>query len=418
MGRKAVFPMVVREGAVGVKIYRCAAASTKSGFAFVVSWIGPDGRERESRTELAEAIEFAQAKARLLANGIAEAGLATRAEVLEAAELRAIAAQHGVSVLVALREWDRARQLVGDRLLEACHHWVDRPTEGAVKRIGVTEVVALMVAEKNRLKKQGDRVYKSKLKYAADHFGNRLLDTITEADWSDFLEGFSDAVTRNDIRKRLVTLCRWAVRKRHLPRHVTPAIEETERAKERTRPIGIITPAQLVKLLEIFREEHVARHLGALVLANFCGLRVEEIHGKREDSRRRQMWEDIHLDRGFLSVSAAKENTPSNRIVNLSTAAIAWLRLAADMQGWRDTKAEGPVCEINAVTRIRDIAKGREMKLPENCFRHSWISYRIALTGDKASTATEAGNSVKEIDKRYRVPLPKFLGEQWFAIMP
>ena len=68
--------------------------------------------------------------------------------------------------------------------------------------------------------------------------------------------------------------------------------------------------------------------------------------------------------------------------------------------------------------KVRALSISEGFKLPENCFRHSWISYRIALTGNKAETATEAGNSVKEIDRRYRVPLPKYLGKQWFGILP
>jgi|GEM_PF-5805016 len=68
--------------------------------------------------------------------------------------------------------------------------------------------------------------------------------------------------------------------------------------------------------------------------------------------------------------------------------------------------------------KVRLIAREAKINLPENCFRHSWITYRIALTGDKAATATEAGNSVGEIDRRYRVPKPKAEGEAWFALRP
>jgi hypothetical protein len=56
--------------------------------------------------------------------------------------------------------------------------------------------------------------------------------------------------------------------------------------------------------------------------------------------------------------------------------------------------------------------------LPENAFRHSFISYRIAVTGNKPQIATEAGNSVSEIDRRYRVPVTKEEGDEWFAITP
>jgi hypothetical protein len=68
--------------------------------------------------------------------------------------------------------------------------------------------------------------------------------------------------------------------------------------------------------------------------------------------------------------------------------------------------------------RVRAIAIAAGFELPENCFRHSFISYRIAVTGDKPKVATEAGNSVAEIDRRYRVPIPEDQGKAWFAMTP
>lgn len=99
------------------------------------------------------------------------------------------------------------------------------------------------------------------------------------------------------------------------------------------------------------------------------------------------------------------------RALPLSYAAKAWLAVCPGDH-------TGPVCDPGALEYARRVVVEKKIPLPENCFRHSWISYRIALTGDKAATATEAGNSVKEIDRRYRVPLPRFKGEAWFALRP
>lgn len=403
-----------------VKIYRVRAASTASGFAYVVSWIGAGGRETITRSDLAEARTFAETKARHICNGIAGAALTARSDFIELADLRRLAGEGGASnALAALNEWLEARRIVGGPIVEPCREWAQRRSATVLERIKVPVAIDRFVAEKDKLRAgQGERVYRSKLKYAADQLPDMLLDAVTLDQWNNLLDTFADPVTRNDIRKRLITLCRWARRKRHLPKHVVPLIEETERAKETVRKIGIITPERLRELIAIYLEPHLVKHLGALILANRCGLRVEEIHGKRGDTEQRQRWEDIHLDRGFLSVTAAKENTPSNRIVHLTPSAVAWLKLCPDSGGRVYPRQRGPVCEVNAIGLIRKVAKERGLKLPKNCFRHSWISYRIARTGDKQSTATEAGNSVKEIDKRYRVPLPKHLGEEWEAIMP
>lgn len=410
------FPLHIRVQSVVVKIYRVKAKTAKAGCVYTIAWIGPDGRETRTLADLDEAKQEAELKAAQLAQGLAAGTAHTRADIMELSEARRMAEVGGLPLLSAIAEWSKAREVVGPALLEACHAWADRRTV-TITRIMVPTAVAQFIAEKDAAKKQGTRTYESKLKPAAEFFPKEPLDTITTRQWGRYLAQFEDAVTRNDMRKRAVTLCRWAQRHGHLPDDIRPEIEKTERAKETANPIGILQPHEFADLLTLFREKH-PRHLAALVIAGLCGVRAEEIHGKRANPERRQRWEDIHIDRKFMSVTAAKENTPSNRVVHLCPAAVAWLKVCPDQDGNHYPHQRGPVCQINAITRIRDIAATAGHTLPENCFRHSWISYRIALTGDKASTATEAGNSVKEIDRRYRVPLPKYLGQDWFASRP
>ena len=408
MPRNPEFPLLIRDQGVTVKIYRISAPSTRSGTAYKVSWIGSEGSANRSITDLAEAREFARTKAAQLAAGVVSGLQLSRADWLELSELRRLAAEANISPLTAMTEWLQAHRVAGADILEACRSHAANRSRG-LKRITVSTAIDLFIKAKDDAGKSGNRVYGSKLKPLRSELGDRSLDLLTVQDWSRFLSRFEDPVTRNDIRKRAVTLCRWAQRQGHLSDEAKPEVEKTERAKERANPIGILTPEEFRSLLDFFRQKH-PRHLAALVIAGFCGVRAEEIHGKRGDPGRRQLWKDIHLDRGFLSVTAAKENTPSSRIVHLSNAAVAWLRLCQ--------QDEGPVCQSHAIDRIRDIAATNGMPIPPNALRHSYITYRIAMTGDKASTATEAGNSVKEIDRRYRVPRPKADGEAWFAIMP
>ncbi len=408
MAKTPKFPVVIRDQSVAVKIYRVKARTTLDGWAYVVAWINAEGRPTKSFSDFAKAQEFATSTAAQLAAGVASGQLASRADFVELAELRRLAAEGGLTPFAAMSEWLRGRQLVGTAIIEACAAHAARPVEG-IARIKVRDAVTALIEAKDGAGKSGKRVYGSKLKYVADALGDQYFDTIDVSGWSKFLARFDDPVTRNDIRKRVVTLSRWAQRHGHLAEDARLAIEKTERAKEPHNPIGILSPHQFRDLLEFFRSKH-PRHLAAVVVAGFCGVRTEEIHGKKSNPQRRQRWEDVHIDRTFLSVTAAKENTPSSRVIHLCDAAVAWLRICPDQ--------EGPICQINAIDRIRDIAKTNQMAIPPNAFRHSWITYRIALTGDKQATATEAGNSIKEIDRRYRVPKPKAEGESWFSIFP
>ena len=410
MPKAKEFPITVRLQSVTVKIYREKAPSNSSGFAYVVSWVGGDGRQRRTLASLKAAQDEANRIANQLASGLAESQHLSRSDVLELTEARALVAPLGVPLLSAVAEWAKARELAGPALLEACTNWSERRI-ATVERIGVGSAIDRLIADKDAARKQGSRTYAAKLRPIREFFGeSTFLDTITTSEWARYLNRFEDPVTRNDLRKRAVTLCRWAQRHGHLAEGIVPDIEKTERAKETAKPIGILTPDTYHRLLHFFRQHH-PDHLAALVLAGLCGVRSDEIHGKRDNRGRRQSWEDIKIDQGFISVTVPKENTPSSRIVHLSEAAIAWLKVCPKPH-------RGPVCEAGAVEKIRAIAIKAGFELPENCFRHSWITYKIAQTGNKPETATEAGNSVKEIDRRYRVPRPKADGDAWFSTRP
>ena len=403
------FPLNVRDGAVSVKIYRQKARTNDSGFAYVVSWVGGDGRQRKTFARLDDAKLEAGSKASQLAAGLSTAGLLTRSDIFELSEARATVGLHGIPLLSAVAEWSKARELAGAALIEACSAWSERRTS-QVKRIRVPAAVDAFIADKDAANKKGSRTYSAKLKPLKAFFGEVYLDTIPVAEWTRYLRQFEDSVTRNDLRKRAVTLCRWAQRHGHLAEGIVPEAERTERAKERATPIGILTPSVLHDLLHHFRR-HYQEHLAALVVANLCGVRSDEIQGKRDHRERRQSWEDVHIDRRFMSVSAAKENTPSSRMVALSDAAVAWLGVCPGTH-------RGPIGEAGVMERARALAIADGFQLPDNCFRHSWITYCVALTGNKPAVANEAGNSVKEIDRRYRVPRPKEDGVAWFATRP
>jgi hypothetical protein len=54
----------------------------------------------------------------------------------------------------------------------------------------------------------------------------------------------------------------------------------------------------------------------------------------------------------------------------------------------------------------------------QNALRHSFISYRVAETGDVARTSLEAGNSPKMIFRHYREVVTEEDSAKWFSITP
>lgn len=400
------FPKVIKAGSVAVKIYRVKHKTTESGWAYVLAWTSCGRRRLQQFASESEAIEEGRIKAAQMAEGRVETADMTRSDRDTLIAARKICGD--VPILAALHEWRKARDISQGHVIAAVEAWASRHT-AKFKRIKIADAIEAFIESKQKAGKQGERTYRSKLQPLTVAFPDRYLDSVTVTEFTGHLEKFDDGVTRNDHRKRAVALCRWAQRHGFLPRHLALEIEGTERAVEKKTKIGILTPTMFGQLLRFIAAEH-PKYLAALVLAGFCGIRHDEIHGKRDDRTKRQLWDDIHLDRKFVQVTIAKTNTPAWRIVPLCDAAVEWLK--------RCPEREGEVCDIGAMERVRLEGRAAGFELPENCFRHSFISYRIAVTGDKPKVATEAGNSVAEIDRRYRVPVPEDVGKAWFEMTP
>lgn len=394
-----------------VRVYRSTHPNTKSGFIHAVIHKNIEGKRviRQFAGEQ-DAMDEAEICATRLSEGRTETAGLTRSDRDELETLRKLA--YPTPAVLALQEWARANELSEGKVLAAVEAWARSHAAGkAHGEVGLAACVEAFIKSKTAAGKQGERTYRSKLAPLVAEFPGRDIGTITAAELNEYLGRFADAVTRNDHRKRAVALWRWAQVNRRIARGLQLEIELTERAKESATEIGIISAGVWKKLLHWCHGKK-PEYLTALVLAGFCGLRADEIHGKRSDRSIRQTWEDIRIPEEFVRVTVAKTNTPAWRMVPLCPAAIAWLRLCPGDH-------TGLVCDAAALEKLRWHAKRVPFALPENCLRHSYISNRIPVTnGNKPQVASEAGNSVAEIDKRYRVPLTLAEAKAWFSVMP
>lgn len=403
-----IWPKVVKAGHAVVRIYRESHHGTKTGVMFTVAWNTPAGRKRVKFANLDAALVEARAKVHQLAAGRIEAASMTGDDRDELAAARKIAARFELPVMAALAEWSRARELTQGNVIAACEAWAAR-NSSPVDRITVEAVVRKFLAAKTAA---GIKTAENHAHIFADltrDFGSHDLDTISALMLDKWLARWEHPSTRNTFRKHLVALWRWSQKKGYLSRELKTEAENTERAVEAPLVPGIIDAPTFGRLLEFFRTKH-PEYLSALALAGFCGLRRSEIHAQR--------WEDVNLAEGHLKVSKAKRGTPSRRLVTLCPAVIAWLKL--------ETGRKGTLCENLAVDRIRKIAmeatdeNGKRVfdDLPENCFRHAFISHRVAATGDVARTSLEAGNSPDMIRKHYMELVTRAEGEAWFELQP
>jgi integrase len=229
-------------------------------------------------------------------------------------------------------------------------------------------------------------------------FEGKTVAQIGTAELEGFLGSLNvAAATRNSYRRNVHTLWSFA-EKRGWATAATAA--HTERAKAVDEPPGILTPEQTAALLAESKDDDL---LAYHAIGCFAGLRVAEIV--------RLDWRDVDLAGGFIHVSAAKSKTRSRRLVPISDNLRAWLQPIA--------KTAGPVVERELRYRHEAARKRAGIHLwPENCLRHSFVSYRLAVTQNAPQTALESGHDQAVLFRHYRELVRPKDAARFFAIMP
>lgn len=392
------YPRQVRVGSVAVKVYRLRHRQAASGFVYAVAWADSNGRKMRQFSDEGAAMEEARLKAAQIASGRVEGADLSRSDRDELVAAKRMCGD--VPLLSALEEWSKAREIAKGNLMLAAQSWAER-TGASFETITIGIVVNRFLEAKRKAGVDVRASYNKILPSFVQALGERELHTLSARELTAWLDRrYSHPVSRNTARRRVVTLWRWARKQGYLPRDAMTEAEQTDAAREEDHVIGVISAKVYGDLLTHFRATH-PEYLAPLVLAGFCGLRRAEVHN--------QTWEDVSLERGFVRVTKAKRNTPAHRLVPLAPAAKRWLKLC-------DRK--GSLCDNLAIDRIREIGKAADFELPENCFRHSFISHRVAQTGNVAETALEAGNSPRIIFRHYRELFTKAEGEAWFSLTP
>jgi integrase len=393
------FPVSIRRGSVVTRVYRLQRADGRE--IFTASWNAGGQRLTRQFSSYAEAHAEATFKAEQLAAGRVNAAVTLSGDDAGAlAEARRLCGS--VPFLAAVREWARARDLTDGHVIAAAEAWKARNSARIARRkvcVVVDEFCRAKTAAGFKVADDHSSIFDS----IRDDLGDEFIDLVSARRLETWLAQRENAVSRNTYRKRIVSVWRWAQKRGYLPRDVKTEAEQTERAREEAPEIGIISAATWARVLELVRAT-APELIACAVGAGFCGLRRNEIHG--------QTWEDINLEQRFLRVTKAKRGTPARRLLPLSEAAVQWLLLGRDREG-----LIGPSFGLDRLRKLAREAKPA-IDLPENCFRHSYISHRVAATGSVAETALEAGNSPQIVHRHYRELVTKAEGVAWFATAP
>ena len=400
--RKRSSVVEIGTGPARVKIY---TVNRKDGYP-MYSLYWKEGGQRKVRhlACMEEARLIAQQVTVRLTNGWSASDEVTKRELELLRHCERKAQEFGVSLTAAMDEWASARKAAGEITLS------DAVRFYAANRIDLLAVRTIVqVADEFVESRRGSgvtEIYVRNCKNSLKRFTDRVSGNITDvtvADINRFLKGLDGLgpVSRNGIRRNIVTMFGFAKKHGYLHPDRKTAAEQSETFKEPETEIEIFTLEEMEKLLLAAH----ARILPLIAIGAFAGIRSAEVC--------RLNWEDMKWDRGHIEIAGKKAKTAARRIVPLPDNLKAWLA------PWREET--GPIITISDPSgALSDTAV--KAQIPggwrQNALRHSFISYRVAETGDVARTSLEGGNSPKMIFRHYREVVTSEDAKAWFSIMP
>jgi len=235
----------------------------------------------------------------------------------------------------------------------------------------------------------------TKLKKAAKVFFGQIRE-IRADDIDAWLSGMTEASgrTKNNYRMALLTLFSYARDKRHLTRGERTEAEFSTRYDDKGGDIGIYTPEES----EFCSPTSMKDFWPFVALGGFAGLWSIEIL--------RLDWQDIWFDKVVIEVGKGKAKTATRRLPPILPALEAWVKPPAKSSGRVIPNVRNEfhfTRRFKAATDKLTDAEGRLLvRMVHNGLRHSFCSYRLAVTKSAAQVALEAGKPPKMLFENCR----------------
>lgn len=390
----------VKVGTTTIKIYH-AMGRVRPGYKrkrynqFTLAYYDKGKRKRETFGNLGKARARAQEIAVLIERGERDMLQLTSTDRSSYLSALSMLEPYGVPLHVAVSEYAQARDALGGESFLAVikehikrqRRVIDRPVPAVVDQM-------IKAKETAGLSERYIRSLRSHLRRFAAAFSTNI-SSVTTGLIDQWLESLSIGPrARNNVRLSVVTLFKFARAQGYLPKGEATEADATMKSKDLGGRIDIFTPEELTDLLEAAgAEERLYIALGA-----FTGIRSAELL--------RLEWSDVNFKRGHITVSARKSKTATRRLVPIAPNLNEWL---APYRG-----AVGKVIVVRASRRARLIPE----HWPNNVLRHSYATYRLAVTHDAARVALEMGNSPNMLFRNYLELADEQTGKEWFSITP
>jgi integrase len=274
---------------------------------------------------------------------------------------------------------------------------------------------------RNRLKRfLSSKLSLQPLGFFATDAGTKALEK-----WLDALP--VGPTTFNNYRRHLSIFFGWAVKNSKLPRNPCAQIEERRKKRSEEQEAEIITPEEFRSLLLVARgslagvsedERWSPGLLAGVALQGFCGIRAKEMT--------RLEWKAVDFEEGHVLVSKGQGKTRKGRLIPLPEVCRSWLKDVAGKTGpVVPNEYQKKVSGLRAIMRspsqaTRSAPGFVSSEMPDNCLRHSFATYHLALHKSEALTSRLMGNSPGVLRDNYEALVLRAprLAPEWFKVKP
>ena len=406
-------PTVFRKGSFVGHLYQFTkiVSGTRYDY-FRSSYYGPDGKlVRKDHGDKAQAEQTLADAAQAFGRAQPDALSFTPEERRDADAAMALLIPYGLSLYTAASRLTEVLAVLPSGL-----SLMDVVRQGVARYPGTDKTVAEVVAEivKDREANGRSTKYLKDMTGRLGQFATAFttpISSVNPAQVRTYVQGLRNtdgsplaARTRENHRRLIVTLFEYGAQQGYVARDSAADIANIQGPRVVAGVTGIFTPHEIRQILTALSGvDRIICALGA-----FCGLRTAELSRLR--------WENIRMDQRVLVIDAQQTKTASRRVVPLPENAIAWITplIPTDASG-RISRHDHPDYQGE---HLAETAKALGIPWVRNGLRHSWCSYRLAVTKNATLTAHEAGNSPQILHRHYNELVTEAEGKAWFNVHP
>ncbi|HVY68622.1 MAG TPA: tyrosine-type recombinase/integrase [Verrucomicrobiae bacterium] len=421
----AKWPHVVRNGDVTVKIYKNKGNVRGENFqTFLLSYYANGKRQLRRFVDFAKANEEASRVAKQKAQGaLGAAALSASDRVSLQQALDLLSETEGPGNATAPRLVEIVRDYAAARAglppgvtLAETTLFYQQKHPANMRRKSVAEVVTEFIAD--RQSAGCSAVHVRDLETRLGQFAKAFelsINAVNAALVQQWIYGLQNqktrrpaaARTKENMLRQITSLFNFARRQKYVPAELALEISEISAPRKKHAPIGIYTSGDMRAILAAADSAIQP----ALAIAAFAGLRLAEVS--------RLDWRDVRLAERLIVVGPEIAKTAARRLVPICDNLAAWLTPHARSFGSVNPCQEHAENVGNALgDRFERAAARAKIKWQRNGFRHSYISYRVAVLKDVPAVALECGNSTQVIFSNYRALATDAEAKDWFSIAP